>query len=89
MRIIEPAADLAIAIAIASAVSDKPVSTKVAAFGEISLSGEVRGVANLSQRTNEASRLGHKIIIDSTSGQLKKALTQALAQSDQSQQSAS
>ena len=57
----------------------------VAAFGEISLSGEVRGVANLSQRTNEASRLGHKIIIDSTSGQLKKALTQALAQSDQSQ----
>ena len=86
MRIIEPAADLAIAIAIASAVSDKPVSTKVAAFGEISLSGEVRGVANLSQRTNEASRLGHKIIIDSTSGQLKKALTQALAQSDKSQQ---
>jgi len=82
MRIIEPAADLAIAIAIASAVSDKPVSTKVAAFGEISLSGEVRGVANLSQRTNEASRLGHKIIIDSASGQLKKALAQALTQSD-------
>jgi DNA repair protein RadA/Sms len=85
MRIIEPAADLAIAIAIASAVSDKPVSTKVAAFGEISLSGEVRGVANLSQRTNEASRLGHKIIIDSASGQLKKALAQALEQSTTAQ----
>lgn len=78
MKIIEPAADLAIAIAIASAVSDKPVSTTIAAFGEISLSGEIRGVANLNQRTNEAARLGHKVVIDSNTGQLKKALAAAL-----------
>lgn len=78
MKIIEPAADLAIAIAIASAASDKPVSTTIAAFGEISLSGEIRGVANLNQRINEAARLGHKVVIDSTAVQLKKALAEAL-----------
>jgi len=78
MKIIEPAADLAIAIAIASAVSDKSVAKDVAAFGEISLSGEIRGVSNLSQRTNEATRLGHKQIVDSSSGQLKAALAKAL-----------
>ena len=78
MKIIEPAADLAIAIAIASAASDKPVSTTIAAFGEISLSGEIRGVANLNQRISEAARLGHKVVIDSTAVQLKKALAEAL-----------
>ena len=78
MKIIEPAADLAIAIAIASAVSDKPVAKSVAAFGEISLSGEIRGVSNPAQRSNEATRLGHKAIVDSSSGQLKVALAKAL-----------
>ena len=78
MRITEPAADLAIAIAIASAVSDKPVPNQVAAFGEISLSGEVRGVTNSKQRINEAGRLGHKTIVDSSSKQLKKAISLAL-----------
>ncbi|NCW29347.1 MAG: DNA repair protein RadA, partial [Actinobacteria bacterium] len=46
MKITEPAADLAIAIAIASAVKDKPAKQSLAAFGEISLSGEIRGVTN-------------------------------------------
>ena len=78
MKITEPAADLAIAIAIASAVSDKPVPQEVAAFGEISLSGEVRGVTNSGQRKNEATRLGHKKIVDSSSTQLKKAIALAL-----------
>lgn len=78
MRITEPAADLAIAIAIASAVADKPVPATVAAFGEISLSGEVRGVTNAKQRSAEASRLGHKTIVDSGSKSLKKAISQAL-----------
>ena len=79
MRITEPAADLAIAIAIASAVSDKPVPNQVAAFGEISLSGEVRGVTNSKQRISEAARLGHKTIVDSSSKQLKKAISLALS----------
>ena len=78
MKITEPAADLAIAIAIASAMTDKPVDSSICAFGEISLSGEIRGVTNLAQRKNEASRLGHKSIIDSESRQLKKAISQAL-----------
>ena len=77
MKITEPAADLAIAIAIASAVSDKPVPTSVAAFGEISLSGEIRGVTNPAQRKNEANRLGHKTIVDSSSQELKKAIAKA------------
>lgn len=79
MRITEPAADLAIAIAIASAMTDKPVPSEVCAFGEISLSGEIRGVSNLAQRKNEASRLGHKRIVDSSSTQLKKAISLALS----------
>lgn len=54
MRILEPAADLAIAVAIASAVTDKPVRSSVAAFGEISLAGEIRGVSNSKQRHAEA-----------------------------------
>lgn len=78
MKITEPAADLAIAIAIASAMTDKPVPPSVAAFGEISLSGEVRGVTNSKQRIGEAERLGHKTIVDSSSKQLKKAIALAL-----------
>lgn len=79
MKITEPAADLAIAIAIASAVGDKPVPGSVCAFGEISLSGEIRSVTNLAQRKNEASRLGHKTVIDASSNQLKKAISLALS----------
>jgi DNA repair protein RadA/Sms len=78
MKITEPAADLAIAIALASAVTDKPVPHGTAAFGEISLSGEIRGVTNGKQRANEASRLGHKTIIDSSSSQLKAAIRLAI-----------
>jgi DNA repair protein RadA/Sms len=78
MKITEPAADLAIAIAIASAVRDKPVLPKIAAFGEISLAGEIRSVSNQKQRAAEALRLGRNQIIDGTSGQLKAALSDAL-----------
>lgn len=77
VKITEPAADLAIAIAIASAVSDKPVTSKTAAFGEISLAGEIRSVSNGAQRESEAKRLGHSKIIDTSSGQLKAAIASA------------
>jgi DNA repair protein RadA/Sms len=79
MKITEPAADLAIAIAIASAASDKPVNPEVAAFGEISLSGEIRGVTNPKLRVSEATRLGHKISLSSESGSLKSAISSALS----------
>ena len=45
LRITEPAADLGIALAIASAFRDVPIARNVAAFGELGLSGEVRTVS--------------------------------------------
>ena len=79
MKITEPAADLAIAIAIASAVRDKPVKPGLAAFGEISLSGEIRGVTNPGLRASEAKRLGHKSVVDSSSSQVSAAIAIALS----------
>ncbi|MBQ6540528.1 MAG: DNA repair protein RadA [Oscillospiraceae bacterium] len=54
----EPAADLAIVIAVASSYLDKPVDGNLAAIGEIGLTGELRAVSNLSQRLSETARLG-------------------------------
>ncbi|MEN9606855.1 MAG: hypothetical protein RL605_683 [Actinomycetota bacterium] len=78
VRLSEPAADLAIAIAIASAVADKPVAHNLAAFGEISLAGEVRKVSNDKARASEANRLGFVRTVDSTVGDLRAALALAL-----------
>ena len=56
----EPAADLAILIALASSYLDVPVSHDLAAIGEIGLTGELRSVQNIGQRLSEVSRLGFK-----------------------------
>lgn len=58
MRITEPAIDLGIAMAIASSFKNRPIDDKVAAFGEIGLSGEVRGVSMIEQRIQEAVKMG-------------------------------
>jgi DNA repair protein RadA/Sms len=58
MTIDEPAADLATAIAIASASKGIPVPNDLAIIGEVGLSGEIRSVGLLNQRLNEASKLG-------------------------------
>ncbi|MCH5248544.1 MAG: DNA repair protein RadA [Lachnospiraceae bacterium] len=58
MRITEPAIDLGIAMAVTSSFKNRPVDDKMAAFGEIGLSGEVRGVSMIEQRINEAAKLG-------------------------------
>ena len=79
MKITEPAADLAIAIAIASAVKDKPVANQIAAFGEISLAGEIRGVTNGAQRSQEALRLGHPTVIGEKGQLVKAAISQAIS----------
>jgi DNA repair protein RadA/Sms len=79
MKITEPAADLAIAIAIASAVKDKPVAHQIAAFGEISLAGEIRGVTNGAQRSQEALRLGHPRVIGEKGQLVKAAISQAIS----------
>lgn len=60
VRIHEAAADLASAIAIASAWKSKEVPTDVVAIGEIGLAGELRRVRDMSQRLAEAARLGFR-----------------------------
>jgi DNA repair protein RadA/Sms len=58
VRIGEPAADLAVCLAIVSSLSDKPISPKVAVFGEIGLAGEVRPAPRGQERLREAAKLG-------------------------------
>jgi DNA repair protein RadA/Sms len=60
LRIGEPAADLGIALAIASSHRDAAVDAHLAAVGEVGLSGELRTVAQLERRVNEAARLGFR-----------------------------
>lgn len=54
----EPAADLPVAMAVASSYRDKPLPEDLAAVGEIGLAGEVRAVSHLSLRLSEIARLG-------------------------------
>jgi DNA repair protein RadA/Sms len=56
----EPAADLAAALAVASAYKDKPLGADMAAFGEIGLSGEIRPVSFTEKRLKECEQLGLK-----------------------------
>ncbi len=58
LRVNEPAADLPVAMALYSSLFDKPIDEDTIAFGEIGLGGELRGVAHLQQRLEEAARLG-------------------------------
>ncbi|PKH44917.1 DNA repair protein RadA [Dehalococcoides mccartyi] len=58
IRLDEPAADLAIALAIASSYRDIGVCPETIALGEIGLSGELRTIPHLERRLSEASRLG-------------------------------
>ena len=57
-RISDPGADLALACALASAISDQPLPEHTIAVGEIGLAGEVRRVADMERRLGEAARLG-------------------------------
>ena len=58
LKIAEPAADLAMAAALVSAVGDHPVAEGTVVFGEIGLSGEIRAVSQREARLKEASKLG-------------------------------
>ncbi len=57
-RVSDPAADLAVAAALVSALSEQPVPAETVVFGEISLSGEVRPSPHASLRLKEAAKLG-------------------------------
>jgi DNA repair protein RadA/Sms len=58
LRIVEPAADLAVAAALVSALNETPVPADTVLFGEIALSGDVRPVGHTEARLKEAAKLG-------------------------------
>ncbi|MEN8182008.1 MAG: DNA repair protein RadA [Myxococcota bacterium] len=63
LRILEPAADLALALALASSRLDVPLPRDVAACGEVGLGGEVRRVGRIDARLREAERLGFRRVL--------------------------
>jgi DNA repair protein RadA/Sms len=58
VRIGEPAADLAVCLAVVSSFTDKPIPARVLAFGEVGLAGEARPAARGQERLREAAKLG-------------------------------
>jgi DNA repair protein RadA/Sms len=60
LRITEPAADLAVALAVASSLRGVPVAVDTVAVGEVSLSGELRSVPQMERRLRESARLGFR-----------------------------
>jgi DNA repair protein RadA/Sms len=58
VRITEPAADLAVLMAIVSSLKNKPLQDKLIVFGEVGLAGEVRPVQRGQERLKEAAKLG-------------------------------
>src|SRR5207342_3300583 len=63
VRIDEPGADLAVALAIASAARRVPVKTGVAAFGEIGLTGRLRPATQADRRLEECAKLGLSAVV--------------------------
>jgi len=62
-RVVEPASDLAVAVALASATTGTAAPQGVVAMGEIGLAGELRRVRDLPQRLAEAARLGFRVAV--------------------------
>jgi DNA repair protein RadA/Sms len=58
VRLAEPAADLGVVAAIASSFLDRPIDPKTVVFGEVGLTGEVRGINQMEIRIREAARMG-------------------------------
>jgi DNA repair protein RadA/Sms len=63
LRIIDPAADLAVCMAIASAAAERRLDDTTVVFGEIGLGGEVRSVSSTERRVSEAKKLGFTSIV--------------------------
>jgi DNA repair protein RadA/Sms len=63
IRVVEPAADLGVALAIASAVHDLPLAPDLVAIGEVGLTGELRRVGAVPRRLAEAARLGFRFAL--------------------------
>jgi DNA repair protein RadA/Sms len=74
LRVVEPAADLGIALAIASAFRNRPAGDDVVCFGEIGLAGEIRTVGGADRRLGEAAKLGfRRAIVPATGGDRRTA----------------
>jgi len=63
VKMSEPAGDLAVALAVASARNDRPLRPGVVAIGEVGLAGEVRRVEGVGRRLTEAARLGFTLAL--------------------------
>jgi DNA repair protein RadA/Sms len=58
IRVNEPAIDLGIVSAMAGSFLDRPIDPRVAVFGEVGLTGEIRGISQMETRIKEAARMG-------------------------------
>ncbi len=63
IKLNEPSADLAVCAALASAANMTPIDKYTAVFGEVGLTGEVRGVSYAEKRVNECAKMGFKRVI--------------------------
>jgi len=70
IKVIEPAADLAVCVSIASSLIDKVIDNQTILIGEVGLGGEIRSVGHIDKRITEAKKLGFKTAIIPT-GNLK------------------
>ncbi len=69
LKVDDPAMDLPVCLAIASAVKNKPIAGKVVAFGEVGLLGDIKPVSFAEQRRNEARKMGYSTIVDAQQSQ--------------------
>ncbi len=74
VRISEPAADLAVLLAIVSSLVDKPLPDKLAVFGEVGLAGEVRPAPRGQERLKEAAKLGFTRVVIPRANQPKQRI---------------
>lgn len=63
LRLTDPGADLAVALAVWSAVTNRPLPEDAALVGEVGLAGEIRGVTQLARRAAEARRAGFHTVL--------------------------
>jgi DNA repair protein RadA/Sms len=63
VRIVEPAVDLGLAVALASSFRDQPPDPRTVVIGEVGLAGEVRAVSRVEQRIREAEKMGFKRVV--------------------------
>ena len=81
LRLTDPGTDLAVAVAVYSAVTNRAVPETVAVVGEVGLAGEIRSVVQLSRRASEAKRSGyHHLVAPQSDTEGVRSLAEALKQ---------